>query len=238
MPAWRVPVPNFRRFTENPDAPYRLGRHQVHDALPMELEAIEDLLSPIRTVEHRETQPVFDQGRIGSCTANAALGCLACEPFARPGQSFTEADALALYEIETRLDDTQIPGQYPPDDTGSTGPWSMRALEKQGHIRTFRHTRALHTALRMLQHGPVSLGTPWFESMFTPGADHTIHVDEQSGLAGGHQVCVVACDAEQRRIRIRNSWGPGWGDAGHCFLSWDDLGLLLRQGADVVQPVL
>lgn len=228
----------FRRFTEDPANPYRLGRHQVHDALPAHLAAVVDQTEPIRDVEHTEFIPPFDQGQIGSCTANAAFGCLVTAPFGTEDVAYDEDDALALYELETKLDDSQIPGSYPPDDTGSTGPWSMQALENKGLIRSFRHTRDLATALRMLNTGPISIGVPWYKSMFTPDASHTIHLDESSGVAGGHQVCIVANDTRARRIRIRNSWGTTWGDGGHAWLSWTDFETLLAAGGDVVQPVM
>jgi hypothetical protein len=232
-------VQSFRRFTENPAHPYRLGRHQVHDALVRDLEAVVDLLEDIKSVTHEEFVPVWDQGRIGDCTANAAYGCLVTAPFGRPGVHYDENDSVALYELETKLDDSQIPGEYPPDDTGSSGPWSMMALHQLGLIASWRHTRHLHVALRMLNHGPISIGTTWYMSMAEPDADGMLAVDEASGVAGGHQVCVVANDAQNRRVKIRQSWGTDWGiESGHCWLSWSDLEFLLSQGGDVVQPVM
>lgn len=237
----------FRYLAERPENPFRLGRHQVHDALLPERDARQlhlpflDRLLPIKTVVHQETQPVFDQGNLGSCTANAALGCLVTAPFAKVGVTYTEDDAVKLYELETKLDDSQIPGVYPPDDTGSTGPWSMMALEREGKIKSYHHTRSLHTALRLLNHGPISIGVTWYNSMFNvidQGDVKMIVVDEHSAVAGGHQVCVVADDTTHQRVLIRNSWGDGWGDHGHAWLSWNDLDLLLEEGGDVVQPVV
>lgn len=181
---------------------------------------------------------MFNQGQLGSCTANAALGTLVTDPFGHPGISYTEDDAVTLYELETRLDDSQIPGEYPPDDTGSTGPWSMLALEQQGRIKSFVHTRSAHHALLLLNTGPISVGVIWYQSMFTPDASATIHADTTSPVAGGHQVCIVGNDTAGKRIRIRNSWGTGWGDAGHAWLCWSDLDLLFREGGDAVQPVI
>lgn len=231
-------MPNFRLLPESPANPYRLGRHQMLDLLVPEREAVVPMGTPVRSVEHEELVQPFDQGDLGSCTANAALGCLVTAPFGQPGVAYTETDAVALYRLETQLDDSQIPGQYPPDDTGSTGPWSMLALEKQGLVRSFRHTRSLMTALRLLNAGPISIGVAWYQSMFTPDPNGLLTVDEGSGVAGGHQVCITADDADRRRVRVRNSWGTSWGDAGHAWLSWDDLDDLLRDGGDVVQPIL
>jgi len=237
---------NFRFLKEHPDNPFRLGRHRAHDvldALPERDAAhIVDIFAPILSAHHEEFEPVFDQGQLGSCTANAALGTLVTAPFGKQGVAYTEDDAVALYELETKLDDSQIPGEYPPADTGSTGPWSMMALEKQGKIRSFVHSRSAHHALLLLNHGPISIGVTWFQSMFQveqlPSGQAAIKVDPNSGVAGGHQVCVVANDPKSRMVYVRNSWGTRWGDDGHAWLSWADLALLFRNGADAVQPVI
>lgn len=230
---------------EHPDNPYRLGRHQfLAGALPEKLNAVKmaawfkHRLEPIKSVSHPEYEPVWNQGDIGSCTANAALGCLVTEPFGHEGVIYTEDDATRLYELETQLDAYEFGGKhYPPDDTGSTGPWSMMALQKMGKISGFVHTRSAHTTLKLLNHGPISIGVPWLKSMFTPDQFNVIHVEQDSPVVGGHQVCVTANDAINRMVRIRNSWGPGWSDQGHAWLSWTDLDYLLQNGGDVVQPV-
>ncbi|MFC1410518.1 C1 family peptidase [Streptacidiphilus sp. N1-12] len=228
----------FRLLPEHPDNLYRLGRHQMLDTLVAEFAAIVDELEPILDVDHTEVQDPFDQGKVGDCTMNAGYGCLVTAPLGKAGQTpVTQAVILSGYELETRLDDSQIPGHYPPNDTGSTGAWSMTTLVKLGLISGWHHTRSLRTALIMLNKGAISIGVRWYQSMFTPDADGTIHVVESSGVAGGHQLCVVANDTKNRRIRLRNSWGTGWGDNGHCWLSWADFALLLKQGGDVVQPL-
>ena len=237
---------NFRYFKEHPDNPFRLGRHRAHDVLDSlpERDAanIVDLFTPIRTVHHEEFVPVFDQGQLGSCTANAALGTLVTAPFGKPGAAYTEKDAVALYELETKLDDSQIPGEFPPNDTGSTGPWSMMALEKQHKIRSFTHSRSAHHALLLLNQGPISIGVTWFQSMFDvgelPSGQSVIHVDPNTEVAGGHQVCLVANDTHSQMVYVRNSWGTSWGDDGHAWLSWADLRFLFANGADACQPVI
>lgn len=232
----------FRILHEDPSNPFRLGRHQVPDAFPRNKDArsLGAFFAKIKTVTHEEHEPVFDQGNLGSCTANAALGTLVCDPFWDPSLSaaLDEDTAVKLYELETTVDNDQIAGSYPPDDTGSTGPWSMRALEQWGWIDDYVHTRNTHTALGLLNTAPISIGVPWLKSMFTPDGTGTIHVDLTSGLAGGHQVAVVGNDAKGQRIYIRNSWGEGWGLDGHAWLSWADFDLLIDRGGDVVQPIV
>lgn len=230
----------FRFLAEAPGNPYRLGRHQVPAALHPAKDArtLTNWFQPIKDVDHTEFVPVFNQGDLGSCTANAALGCLVTAPFGHAGVSLTEADAVTLYTLETQIDDSQIPGHYPPQDTGSTGPWSMEALIQQGKIRDYVHTTSFHLALRLLNKGPISIGVTWFQSMFTVDSKDEIVVDPHSGEAGGHQICVVGNDVENQLLHVRNSWGTAWGDAGHAWLAWEAFDFLLDLGGDVVQPVM
>lgn len=217
-----------------------LGRHVLHDARSLAYDAA-DLVAtrgPLKTVMHQCTVEPWDQGNVGACTANAALGILVTEPFAVAGRTFTEQDALALYAEETKLDNRQIPGSYPPDDTGSTGVWSMKALKARGFIRGYKHAFTLDTALKLLQQYPVSTGLPWFQSMFDVDADNTIKVDQASGLAGGHQIAIVGIDVDRKAVRVRNSWGTGWADGGYAWLKWSDWEALLRLHGDVVVPVV
>lgn len=212
----------------------RLGRHQVHDDRSRGF-AMQAGPVPTGLVLHERHVQIFDQGELGSCTANAALGVLASGPLWRhTDPEWTEQDAVSLYELETRLDDREIPGHYPPDDTGSAGIYSAKALRRRGLITGYTHAFTLTAALSMLGRQPVSIGVPWFQSMFTPDSDGLVPVDPASGVAGGHQVCLDGVDGQRRLVRLANSWGTGWGDSGHGWLSWEDLGLLLGQGGDVV----
>jgi hypothetical protein len=102
-----------------------------------------------RAVQHVRQIPVLDQGDVGSCTANALLGCLGTEPFASQlaertyGKvdlpAFDEALALAVYHEETILDEREIPGVYPPDDTGSAGLYAMKVAKRRGWVSSYRH---------------------------------------------------------------------------------------------------
>lgn len=247
----------FWHLAELPDNPHRMGRHHMPDLLVPELDAfgLAAWFRPLRPVDHTRVAPIWDQDHcdpkviaslggdpkktaLGNCTANGALGTLMTAPFHKPEWGFTEDDCVRLYHQETQLDDSQIPGEWPPTDTGSSGPWSMMTLQKQGLIRSWMHTRSLHTALRMLVSGPISVGVPWYRSMFQPGPDGQLVVDPGSGLAGGHQFAVTALDLSGQRVRLDNSWGGGWGLRGSAWLAWHDLDLLLHSGGDAVQPVL
>lgn len=225
----RIPKPG-------PHIDPRLGRHQVHDERSRAY-ALEAVALPTVPVLHQRHRPIFDQGSLGSCTANAALGMLSTGPL-WDGQPWTEADCIKLYSEETLLDDAEIPGHYPPDDTGSAGIYSCKALKNRKLITKYQHAFSLTTALGWLGRQPISIGIPWLESMFTPGKGALLTVDRRSAVAGGHQVCVDGIEPARSRVRIANSWGPSWGDHGWCWMTYADLGWLLAQGGDAVTVTL
>lgn len=226
--------------------PHRLGRHVLHDDRSLQYDARmlldklhpEARYRPLKTVEHKCLVDPWDQGKIGDCTANAGFGLLMTEPFHRLHWHFTEPDCVKLYELETSLDDSQIPGRYPAQDTGSTGLWSMKALERLKLVTGYYHAFALRTVLNLLQQWPVSTGLPWYESMFDVDSDNVIQYSEGSGIAGGHQIALVGFDLDNQRIRVRNSWGTGWADGGYAWFKLGDYDALLHQDGDAVVPEL
>lgn len=216
---------------------YRLGRLQVHDERSRAF-ALEPVALPIREVLHRRRLPIWDQGDLGSCTAHSALGMLCTGPL-DIGRTWTESDAVSFYSETTAVDDAMgIVGIYPPDDTGSCGLASMKVARNRGWIIGYRHAFSLTTALGWLGVQPISVGVPWLESMFEPGRGALLTVDRRSGVAGGHQVCLDGISPAHSRVRLANSWGPGWGDGGRAWLRYADLQWLLQQGGDAVTATL
>jgi hypothetical protein len=224
---------------QQPEARRRLGRHVIQDSRSIDWDA-RAVASPrpLKTTIHEFLAEPWDQGNIGSCTANAMLGCLMSAPLHDGGWAFTEDDAVEFYREETRLDDTDIPGEYEPDDTGSSGLWSAKVAKNRSYIWQYRHAFHFSTVLHVLMDQPVSFGTSWYESMYEPDRDGFIRADFNSRLDGGHQVCLAGLDVEREAVRVRNSWGTGWGDKGYAWLSWDDLQDLLHDGGDITVPVV
>lgn len=212
----------------------RLGRHIVHDSRSREFARFTSVPKlPTTPVDHKRGCPVWDQNDIGSCTANAALGVLVTGPYwAALAKSYTESDAVQLYREETRLDDSLIPGQYEPDDTGSYFLASAKALRNRGVIAGYRHTFSLAGLLAGLSAKPASVGVGWYDSMFKPDSSGIVTISPGAQIAGGHQVCFDGHDPTRKLARFTNSWGAGWGDHGRAWISWSDLDRLLHEGGD------
>lgn len=234
-----APVVDGQYFHRLQQAP-GLGRHVLHDERSRAFDAevlTAGITRPV-TTRHKRVCAPFDQGKLGSCTANAALGCLMTEPFAHSAWAFTEPDCVRLYEQETLLDDSQIPGHYPPEDTGSTGLWSMKALQKAGYIKGYRHAFTFDVLVKLLQLVPVSVGVAWFQSMFDPDSNGVLTVAPASGVAGGHQFSVTGVDLENQWFEFANSWGTGWGVNGYGKIRFADMRTLLGMHGDVTVPVM
>jgi hypothetical protein len=233
----------------------RLGRHVVHDEVSWNY-ALPDVIAygnarlP-RAVQHARVIPVLDQGEVGSCTANALLGCLGTEPFASMLRdrdyapvdlsTFDEALALAVYHDETILDEREIPGVYPPDDTGSAGLYAMKVARNRQWCRAYRHGFAFSASIAALaQRGPIMVGSVWIDSMFEVDRTGTIVVDRGGRIDGGHEYVVDGYDLDEGVAFMTNSWGTSWGREGTAKIRLGDLRWLLssRMQGDVVQPVI
>lgn len=218
---------------------YALGRIVHHDPRSLDHPAPR---GPVRTAFHRHVGPALDQGELGSCTGNAMAQVLMTEPLVRPGRTLVEADAVALYHAATLLDD--VPGAYPPDDTGSSGLAVAKAAQRAGYISAYQHAFGIDHARQAIGASPFIVGTDWYEAMFTPAADGTVAIGGE--VAGGHEYLCLGVDVEAGRWLFLNSWGPAWGvvapqagvEGGGAFWMADaTFARLLAADGDVTVPV-
>lgn len=176
---------------------------------------------------------ILDQGQVGSCTGNAGIANLACDPFfttlpTNLKYALTEAGALSLYSDAETIDGD---GPYPPNDNGSSGLSIAKALVNAKLIVGYQHTFSLDDALKAGSVTPFIAGINWYQGMFTPDKDGRVHITGQ--LAGGHEILCRQIDATNKRVWFDNSWGTSWGVGGRFYLTFDDFGKLLNQNGDV-----
>lgn len=206
-----LPSPEGQHVVRNGRA-FGLGRHVNHDPSSRRYTAA-PTAAPTTPVFWPRQVPIFDQGRIGSCTANALLGILGTEPYfsalkrmglmGADGQimlrrsatsdrywdrtggriPFTEDGAGDLYHEITEND--PFDGTYPPDDTGSDGLSSAKTATALGLIPGYEHTFTPQAAIARLSAGPLLVGTVWTEGMFNPTKVGVIA--PTGAIAGGHE---------------------------------------------------
>jgi len=220
----------YHRFEEDIHEGMRLGRNMWLDARSLAYmieNDVREMGQPLQDQEWERVLVILDQGPLGSCTGNAGTGALGTQPFydaigkdvlpAADDETAAEDFAVQLYSDATKVD--AYPGQYPPDDTGSSGLAICKVLRARASIKGYRWARSAYGLLRLLQRGPVLQGMPWYNAFFHPDAEGYIDADPSwpsSGIAGGHEVEAVAVqldanDAFSSTITYVNSWGPSWG---------------------------
>lgn len=223
---------------------YGLGRHVEHDPRSIAFAVPAWPKSAISAVSWTRRAAIFDQGQLGSCTGNAGAGLVGTDASGYTGQtsvtisgnalSVDESLAVQVYSLATQLDD--VAGAYPPDDTGSSGIGSAKALVKLGLATGYQHAFSMAALNTALQKGPVMIGIEWLNSMFDPNSSGVLQVTKNSGVAGGHEFVVSAYDPASGLYRMDNSWGTGWGVGGSAYFKTADLQWLLSQQGDVTQP--
>ena len=190
--------------------------------------------------------PVRNQGTCGSCVAFAA--CAVVEGTARreTGAVLDLSEAYLFYCVaasEGRRCDGKKLGWYPkraleaikkdgvPDarsflyrsgaqPCGVAPDWKKRAVK-------VRNWGALQTPADMKHwiatRGPAVGSIQVYEDfrLYAGGVYRHVAGDK----VGGHAVCVVGYDDEQRFWIVKNSWGKGWGEDGFCRMEYGQVGI-------------
>jgi len=187
--------------------------------------------------------PVYDQGNLGSCTAQVL--CAAYD-FVKPGDFM--GSRLFLYYNERVL------GNDVSNDSGATMGDGIKSITTHGlcrenlwpyDIKEFAtkppdhcYEAALADKALKVYNVPKSLkemqatlasGLPFVAGMRIYSSFESGPVTK-TGIAsmprpkdkmlGGHAVLVCGYDNKSRRWIIRNSWGTSWGDKGYFYLPY------------------
>lgn len=255
----------------------RLGRHQLLDARSLPFVHRHQPHVMLRRTAFEPRIPVLDQGdliaqgidtsvlipgaplvdSLGSCTANAAVAALSRvvtpESAKAAGLDYSSAGsaeewAIRQYVRVTAVD--QYRGQWPSEDTGSSGLANAKVLRALGLIGGYRHATSAAGLAGLLQADGVMLGMPWYEAWFEPDSGGFIDADprwESSGVSGGHQVYATGLESvaqdhagrvvpEKTVVTVRNSWSASWSDQGHFRVRLSTLyGPAVRPQLDAIQ---
>jgi hypothetical protein len=211
----------------------RLKRFVYHDSRSLNYK-FDTSKSSIINVTHTRYSPILDQGQVGSCTGNAGIGAISCDPLystipTNPMYALNESGAVRLYSAAETIDGD---GPYPPNDNGSCGLSIAKALKSANMISSYQHVFSANDALLAASQYPFIFGTNWYSGMFNPDADGRVHIT--GSIAGGHEILCRQVDATNRHVWFDNSWGTSWGVHGRFYLTFDDFNTLMSQQGDVI----
>lgn len=238
-----------------------LGRNLERDERSRAFKHSVEKIVRKRNVVHTLSMPHLDQGNIGSCEGNTAMEFLGTAKALRNRRAYwatkigsrgktsypTEREAVEAYGLATTLDNDQIPGRYPPSDTGTSGLGIAKAMQQLGAIRNYNWTFTFEAFLATLQTRPIMLGTNWYQSMFEVTDAGFVHV-QGSNAVGGHAYLAYAVDFTHERVGCTNHWrnedGTLWGvkigeHNGSFWICFNDLErILIKEQGDSLVPVL
>jgi C1A family cysteine protease len=234
--------------------PRRNGRFGWIPDLPDQRDHIFSAPAPVLTVlppsvDLRPGCPptVYDQGQLGSCTANAIAAAFEFDLAKQKLDDFMPS-RLFIYYNERVVEGTV------DSDSGAMIRDGIKSVAKQGvctedswgyDIDRFAekpsddcYTAALDNQALSYQRVPRTLdqmrgclanGYPFvfgftvydsFESREVAESGVVPMPGEGESILGGHAVLAVGYDDETQRFLVRNSWGPGWGQGGYFTIPY------------------
>ena len=192
---------------------------------------------------------IEDQGRLGSCTAQALAGNLEFLDNSIDG-AYTDTSRLFIYYNERALINTI---EY---DSGASLRDGIKTLKNDGacaetlwpyvvtrfarkppitcyneakehQIVSYHRINGLSEMLTCLTDGyPFVFGFTVYESFETPAVARTgIANMPKKGerVLGGHAVLAVGFNQKAKRFLVRNSWGAKWGQGGYFTMPFEYL---------------
>lgn len=179
-----------------------------------------------------------DQGQTPRCVAYAWLHKIADGPrTTRRTPHVTSTPAMGPRELYCAA---QVLDPWRGDCTdpryeGTSVRAGAKALVDAGVLTGYRWAWDADTVVRaLLEVGPVVVGTVWPVGMMRPDERGFVHATGPS--AGGHAYVLNGVNVDRGVVRVKNSWGRGWGRRGHAWLEIDDLATLLADRGEACLP--
>ena len=195
--------------------------------------------------------PVYDQGDLGSCTAQAIAGAVQFDLLKQKQPDAFTPSRLFIYYNERLIEGTV------DEDSGAMLRDGIKTVAKAGAaheqlwpyvISKFRSRPSVVAYADAEQHqalldqrltptedqlkGCLASGFPFvfgfavYESFESPKVARTGEVPlpkPDETMLGGHAVLAVGYDNPNRRFIVRNSWGTGWGLDGYFTMPFEYL---------------
>ena len=203
-------------------------------------------------VDLRKSCPsIYDQGQLGSCTANAIGGAFEFGLLKKNKKSDFMPSRLFIYYNERVMEGTV------KTDSGAQIRDGIKSVNKQGvcpekmlpyfiskfaikpgiscYREALKHqVLSYHRVSRNLDQmkGCLADGFPFvfgftvydsFESSAVAKTGKLNMPKKTEGVLGGHAVMAVGYDDAAKRFIVRNSWGTGWGMSGYYTMPYEYL---------------
>jgi C1A family cysteine protease len=202
---------------------------------------------PVSVDLRKQCPEVYDQGSLGSCTANALGAAFQFGQIKQAIANFIPSRLFIYYnervQIHTESSDS---GAFIRDGIKSLNkdgvcpesdwPYLIEKFTQKPPIRLYQkalknqvlqYMRLENWKMNQLQtclaEGyPFVFGFSVYESFWSMGKNAVIPMPKEGErLIGGHAVMAVGYDQAKKRCLIRNSWGTAWGKNGYAWMPFD-----------------
>lgn len=207
--------------------------------------------APRRVDLRRAFPPIYHQGKLESCSANAVAAMMWFHALRhRDDRAAIRPSRLFIYYNSRRLGrctrwNTPVSlrnvyrairkwgacpehlWRYDPRHVARRPPEHCYAASDRTRVVKYERIKRDLTALRAcLAEGlPFTFGMSLFDSFYTTRALRTVGAapmpTSSEGQRGGHAVLAVGYDDRRQRFIVRNSWGARWGDGGYFTLPYE-----------------
>lgn len=237
--------------------PFKIKHYGWHPDLPDHRDQLYS--APVATLQTlpplvdltSQCPPVYDQGQLGSCTANAIAGAIQFDQIKQSLPGPFVPSRLFIYYDERVIEGTVA------TDSGAQIRDGIKTVASQGvcpepmwpyDINQFAtkppancYTQALKNLVSLYQRitptlsqlrGCLATGFPFvfgftvyesFESAAVAASGQVPMPAPGEAVVGGHAVMAVGYDDPNQRFIVRNSWGAGWGKAGYFTIPYSYL---------------
>lgn len=191
--------------------------------------------------------PVWDQGKVGSCTAQSALACLyKCLPGKFiPSRYFTYYNSRLIAGYTPNEDNgcsmqdvcksVQKYGVCPEDVWGNDKHFAEQP-SREAYSIALKHRRYIYESIPKVLSIMIGclndghsffLAIEMFRSAFKK--DNITHgiipmpspSEMREEPLGAHAITICGYDTTKQQFKMRNSWGTKWGDNGYGFIPFE-----------------
>lgn len=200
--------------------------------------------------------PIYNQGNLGSCTAQAIIGAYEMELRKQPTLADVSLSKLFLYYNERVMEGTVEldNGAYIRDGIKTIAehgvcldrlwPYIINKFKdrptEEAYTEALSHQAILYASvtpdpqevmLALADGYPVIFGFTVYQSFESEEVAQTgiMHMPKSGERAvGGHAVLAIGYDQEKQMLLVRNSWGDLWGQNGYFWMPFGYIGKLSR----------
>jgi hypothetical protein len=220
-------VPTLRDGSETRDPRLdRLIQYDERSRAFRSVEGIED--KPLRSYTWNK-KVWLDQGSEGACVGFSIAHELAARPVVVP--NVTPELATFIYKEAQKVDPWE--GE---DYSGTSVLAGAQVAKSLGYFDEYRWAFGEEDLARTIGYrGPCVLGIRWYQGMFNTDGKGYVH--PTGGVMGGHAILCDSFNLKLNRYRLSNSWGKDWGMSGYCYVTREDMALLLEQDGEAMIPL-